>query len=72
MFIKTILAEGFSKIASRAECSISFQGKVIFVSINDNSIIVFRNSFFCSNNNEQDHLHLFLKYFSMFHLIYQK
>ena len=46
MFIKTILAEGFSKIASRAECSISFQGKVIFVSINDDSIIVFRLSFF--------------------------
>lgn len=46
MFLKTILAECFGKIASRAECSISFQGKAIFVSINDDSIIVFRISFF--------------------------
>ena len=46
MFLKTILAECFSKIAPRTKRYISFHREIFFISVNDNSIVIVRFSFF--------------------------
>ncbi len=45
MFIKAIFTICFSKIASRTKRYISFHREIFFISVNDNSIVVFRFSF---------------------------
>ena len=45
MFIKTIFAEGFCKIAPRTKRYIFFHREIFFISVNDDSIVVFRFSF---------------------------
>ena len=46
MFIKAIFTICFSKIASRTKRYISFHREIFFISVNDDSIVVFRFSFF--------------------------